>query len=85
MTELRRRIPVEILAVEEVGLDGDMLEAQAFAFLAVRVLRGLATSGPTTTGTPALVGGGQISRPDADFPPAALPLGAATPDPSAKA
>ncbi len=28
-------------AVEAVGLDGDMLEAQAFAYLAVRVLRGL--------------------------------------------
>jgi anhydro-N-acetylmuramic acid kinase len=63
MAELRRRIPATILAVEEVGLDGDMLEAQAFAFLAVRVLRGLPTSGPTTTGTPALVGGGQVSRP----------------------
>jgi anhydro-N-acetylmuramic acid kinase len=68
MTELRRRIQAEILAVEDVGLDGDMLEAQAFAFLAVRVLRKLPTSGPSTTGTPALVGGGQISRPDA--PPA---------------
>jgi anhydro-N-acetylmuramic acid kinase len=66
MAELRRRIPVTILAVEEVGLDGDMLEAQAFAFLAVRVLRKMPTSGPTTTGTPALVGGGQISRPDAE-------------------
>lgn len=64
MAELRRRLPVPILPVEEVGLDGDMLEAQAFAFLAVRVLRKLATSGPDTTGAPALVGGGQISRPD---------------------
>jgi anhydro-N-acetylmuramic acid kinase len=64
MAELRRRIPAEILAVEDVGLDGDMLEAQAFAFLAVRVLRKLPTSGPTTTGTPALVGGGQVSRPE---------------------
>jgi anhydro-N-acetylmuramic acid kinase len=71
MAELRRRIPAEILAVEEVGLDGDMLEAQAFAFLAVRVLRKLPTSGPSTTGTPALVGGGQISRPD--VPPAPAP------------
>lgn len=64
MRELRRRIPCAILPVEDVGLDGDMLEAQAFAFLAVRVLRKMATSGPDTTGAPALIGGGQISRPD---------------------
>ena len=64
MDELRRRLPAQDLAVEEVGLDGDMLEAQAFAFLAVRVLRKMPTSGPSTTGTPALVGGGQISRPE---------------------
>ncbi len=36
--------------VEAVGLDGDMLEAQAFAYLAVRVARGLPTSCPSTTG-----------------------------------
>lgn len=53
--------PVE--PVEAVGLDGDMLEAQAFAYLAVRVLRGLPTSCPATTGVAANVGGGQISRP----------------------
>jgi anhydro-N-acetylmuramic acid kinase len=64
MAELRRRIPVQIDPVESVGLDGDMLEAQAFAYLAVRVLRKMATSGPDTTGAPTLVGGGQISRPD---------------------
>jgi len=64
MAELRRRIPCAIDPVEAAGLDGDMLEAQAFAFLAVRVLRKMATSSPGTTGTPALVGGGQISRPD---------------------
>ena len=64
MAELRRRIPLPIDPVETVGLDGDMLEAQAFAYLAVRVLRKLPTSGPDTTGAPTLVGGGQISRPD---------------------
>ena len=52
-----------VMPVEEVGLDGDMLEAQAFAFLAVRVLRGLPTSAPGTTRVAAPVGGGQISRP----------------------
>lgn len=53
--------PVE--PIETVGLDGDMLEAQAFAYLAVRVLRGLPTSAPSTTGVAAPVGGGQVSRP----------------------
>ncbi|WP_181181000.1 anhydro-N-acetylmuramic acid kinase, partial [Paracoccus sp. FO-3] len=49
--------------VEEAGLDGDMLEAQAFGWLAVRVLRGLPTSGPGTTGAPGPVCGGRISHP----------------------
>lgn len=49
--------------VEAVGLDGDMLEAQAFAYLAVRVARGLPTSCPGTTGVPAPVGGGILSQP----------------------
>ena len=47
--------------VEAVGLDGDMLEAQAFAYLAVRVLKGLATSAPGTTGCASPVCGGRIS------------------------
>jgi anhydro-N-acetylmuramic acid kinase len=49
--------------VEAVGLDGDMLEAQAFAYLAVRVARGLPTSCASTTGVGAAVGGGTVSRP----------------------
>ena len=36
---------------EEVGWEGDALEAQAFAFLAVRSMYGLPISLPTTTGT----------------------------------
>ncbi len=38
----------------------DMIEAQAFAFLAVRVLRGLPTSFPTTTGCRVPVCGGRL-------------------------
>ncbi len=53
--------PVE--PVEAAGLDGDMLEAQAFGYLAVRVARGLSTSCPGTTGVRAAVGGGVLSRP----------------------
>lgn len=63
MEELSKRLPCPVVPVEEAGFDGDMLEAQAFAFLAVRVLYGLPTSAPGTTGVAAPVGGGQISRP----------------------
>lgn len=47
--------------VEALGFDGDMLEAQAFAWLAVRVMRGLPTSAPSTTGCKSPVSGGTIS------------------------
>lgn len=57
-------LPTSAEPIEAAGLDGDMLEAQAFAFLAVRVLRGLPTSFPGTTGVAAAVGGGIVSRPD---------------------
>ena len=53
--------PVE--PVNEHGLDGDMIEAQAFAYLAARVARGLPTTAPGTTGVAAPVGGGRVSRP----------------------
>ena len=53
--------PVE--PVEAAGLDGDMLEAQAFAFLAVRVARRLPTSAPGTTGVAAPTCGGIVSDP----------------------
>lgn len=53
--------PVE--PVESRGLDGDMIEAQAFAYLAARVAHGLPTSAPGTTGVAAPVGGGTLSQP----------------------
>ena len=64
MAMLQTAFDVPVEAVEAVGLNGDMLEAQAFAFLAARVRRGLPTSCPGTTGVRAAVGGGIISRPD---------------------
>ncbi len=63
MRELAARLACPVEPVEAAGLNGDMLEAQAFAYLAVRVMRGMPTSCPSTTGVPAAVGGGQISRP----------------------
>jgi len=63
MAEISDRSECAVLPVEAVGLDGDMLEAQAFAYLAVRATRGLPTSCPETTGVQAPVCGGEISLP----------------------
>jgi anhydro-N-acetylmuramic acid kinase len=48
--------------VEGVGWDGDALEAQAFAYLAVRSLRGLPLSLPSTTGAPQPTCGGRLFK-----------------------
>lgn len=61
MEMLRVALDCPVEPVEAVGLDGDMLEAQAFAYLAARVARRLPTSCPGTTGVKALVGGGVVS------------------------
>jgi anhydro-N-acetylmuramic acid kinase len=63
MAMIAAAIDCPVTPVEDAGLDGDMLEAQAFAFLAVRVARGLPTSCPGTTGVRAAVGGGTVSQP----------------------
>lgn len=63
MAELRQRMTCTVEPIESAELNGDMLEAQAFAFLAARVAYGLPTSCPATTGVPAAIGGGKISRP----------------------
>ena len=64
MEMLRVSLDCPVEPVEAVGLDGDMLEAHAFAYLAVRVARGMPTSCPGTTGVSALVGGGIVSSPE---------------------
>ncbi len=62
MAALRERLPV-VEPIEAAGFDGDMLEAEAFAFLAVRVAGGLPLSAPGTTGAPTPTKGGRISLP----------------------
>ena len=64
MALLRSALDVPVDPVESVDLDGDMLEAQAFAYLAARVLRGLPTSAPGTTGVRAPTCGGTVSYPE---------------------
>jgi len=48
---------------EDVGLDGDAMEAEAWAYLAVRSLKGLPITFPTTTGCREAVSGGVLARP----------------------
>ncbi|KAF0146614.1 MAG: anmK [Rhodospirillaceae bacterium] len=58
MAALRQHLPVPVEPVEHVGWNGDALEAQAFAFLAVRALRGLPLTFPGTTGVSYPITGG---------------------------
>jgi len=63
MQMLRERIGAEVVRAEEKGLDGDAVEAEAWAFLAVRSLHGLAITYPGTTGVTAPATGGIYVEP----------------------
>ena len=65
MAALSAAMPCPVAPVEAVGWDGDALEAQCFAYLAVRTARFLPISLPTTTGVPAPMPGGRIASPPA--------------------
>ena len=62
MQSLRNHFGNIVHPVEALGWHGDVLEAQAFAFLAVRSLLRLPLSIPTTTGTLRAVTGGALYR-----------------------
>lgn len=62
MEELRARIPSRVVRAEDVDWEGDNIEAEAFAYLAVRSLRGLPLSEPGTTGVPEPMKGGKLHR-----------------------
>ena len=64
MSRLRAGTPVLVDPVEVLGWRGDVLEAEAFGFLAVRSLLGLPLSLPTTTGISGPVTGGVLYRPE---------------------
>lgn len=66
MKALAQRTGVTIVAAEHAGWRGDAVEAECFAYLAVRSLRGLANSFPGTTGAASAVSGGVIHRPDSN-------------------
>ena len=54
--------PAGVETASAVGWSADALEAQAFAYLAVRALKGLPLTFPTTTGVPQPMSGGVVVR-----------------------
>ena len=62
MAMLKARVNAPVLAAEDVQWDGDGLEAQGFAYLAMRAKLGLPLSLPSTTGVAQPMTGGKYHR-----------------------
>ncbi|HXV23778.1 MAG TPA: anhydro-N-acetylmuramic acid kinase [Alphaproteobacteria bacterium] len=60
MAALGLRLGAPVAPIEAIGWDGDAIEAQAFAYMAVRSRRGLPISFPQTTGAPHPMTGGRF-------------------------
>lgn len=56
--EIAARAGIEVLLAEDLGWRGDAIEAECFALLAMRTLRGLPISFPTSTGVARPITGG---------------------------
>jgi anhydro-N-acetylmuramic acid kinase len=65
MEGLRRVLGAETVTADAAGFSAGFMEAQAFAYLAVRRLRELPASFPGTTGVPRPVVGGVVATPAA--------------------
>ena len=61
MEQLNARVGAPVLKTEDVAWDGDAMEAEGFAYLAVRSRKGLPLSLPTTTGVKKPMTGGKFS------------------------
>jgi anhydro-N-acetylmuramic acid kinase len=62
MAMLKARVNAPVIAAEEAGWNGDTMEAEAFAYLAMRSKKGLPLSLPTTTGVQQPMTGGKLHR-----------------------
>lgn len=62
MSRLRHLASAPVDPIEAIDADGDMLEAEAFAYMAVRHLSGAPISFPGTTGVPTPLAGGRLAR-----------------------
>lgn len=64
-----------VVTADEIGLDGDAVEAEAWAYLAIRSHRGLALTFPTTTGCSVPVSGGIRAASTRSAPALGQPIG----------
>lgn len=63
MEMLKARVGGDVRSAEDVGWNGDALEAEGFAYLAMRAKHGLPLSLPTTTGVAQPMTGGRYWKP----------------------
>jgi anhydro-N-acetylmuramic acid kinase len=64
MSMIAAEVESAVVPAEAAGFDGDAVEAEAWAYLAVRSLRGLPITFPGTTGVAAPTCGGVLARAD---------------------
>lgn len=63
MQEMQQQLPdIKVAAIEEIKLNGDAIEAEAFAFLGIRSLLGLPISFKNTTGVASDACGGVLIK-----------------------
>jgi anhydro-N-acetylmuramic acid kinase len=62
MGMIAERVESAVAPAEAAGFDGDAVEAEAWAYLAVRSLAGLPITFPGTTGVPQALTGGVLAR-----------------------
>jgi anhydro-N-acetylmuramic acid kinase len=62
MAALKTRVNVPVIPSEDMGWHGDAMEAEGFAYLAMRSKKGLPLSLPSTTGVQQPMTGGKLHR-----------------------
>jgi anhydro-N-acetylmuramic acid kinase len=60
MDALKKNLNADVVSIDSLVLNGDAIEAEAFAYLAVRHVRGLPLSFPGTTGVAQPMTGGRL-------------------------
>jgi len=65
MRAIERALGLALVPADAAGFSSDLMEAEAFGYLAVRAMKGLPLTFPGTTGVSEPLSGGRIVRPDA--------------------